>query len=91
MLDDSDMRGAASTLSKHGDIVMLAALHHTCRCHIARTFHAHDHVRLTMHDLLDQVVLGHAERVGASGAFLVAHRDVSALLGSLTYIDGLPA
>lgn len=91
MLDDTDIRGAASMLSKQGEVVMLAALLHTCRCHIDRTFVAHDHVRLTMRDLLDQVVLGHAKRSGLSAALLAAHRDVSKALGSLTYIDGLPA
>jgi hypothetical protein len=91
MLDDFDVRGAATALSKHGDIVMLAALHHTCSCHIDRTFQAHDHVRLTMRDLLDQAVSRHAEAVGASSALLAARRDVSRALGTLTYIDGLPA
>lgn len=91
MLDEIDIRGAASTLSKHGDILMLATLHHTCSCHIDRTFKAHDNIHLTMHELLDQVVLGHAKRSGLSAAFVAAHRDVSKALGSLTYIDGLPA
>jgi hypothetical protein len=92
MLEHGEMHEASKQLTKHHPSALtLAAVHHTCRHHLDKAFGHEPEVHARMVEMLAACVESHAARLGLPQATQKAHRDVSRVMGTLTYLDALPA